>query len=233
MKRTRTFCLLLAFILMLSLCACGKTEPAPAAVPVETSHAGKPAETAEPTTEIMVETEAPVSDESLVDDPAWDMLEGLGKVQTENGVFFVTITIPANFIGESVTQESIDTNAGPDSYTSGKLNDDGSVTYKLTKKQHKAMMDLYTKSIDEALQELVDSPDYAFTSITHNADFTVFDASLSTSEVGITESYMVLGLYMYGGIYGIFSGREVDNIVVNLYGPDGSLISTANSSEMG
>ena len=63
--------------------------------------------------------------------------------------------------------------------------------------------------------------------------YTSFDAYLSTSQVGITESFMVLSFYMYGGIYSLFSGENVDNISVNFYGPDGNLIRTANSSEMG
>ena len=103
----------------------------------------------------------------------------------------------------------------------------------MTEKLKTRMLDEFTKSIDDGLQELVDSPDYAFTKITHNSDFTSFDAYLSTEEVGFTESFMVIGFYMYGGIYSIFSGRTVDNIAVNYYSASGNLISTANSSEMG
>lgn len=131
-----------------------------------------------------------------------------------------------------MTQESIDANAG-ETYTSGKLNDDGSVTYKMTKKQHKAMLELTAEQIDSALQELVDSEEYAFTSITHSKDFTSFDVTLSTGELGLTEGFMTLGFYMYGGMYALLTGSEADNITVRYYAPDGSLINTANSSEMG
>lgn len=103
----------------------------------------------------------------------------------------------------------------------------------MTKKQHKAMLEEFTKTIEEGLQELVSSPDYAFTEITHNSDFTVFDAHLSTEEVGITESFMALGSYMYGGIYSVFSGHDAQNITVNYYSPNGTLIRAANSSDMG
>ncbi len=221
----KTICLLLAVFLVLSLCACGNEKPTD-----NSSVVSGPEETTE-----QEETPTPEptpSEEDLIDDPAWDELFSLGKVETENGLLFVRLTVPADIVGDSITQESIDANAG-ETYISGKLNEDGSVTYKMTKKQHKAMLDQFTATIEEGLQELVDSPDYAFTEITHNSDFTVFDAHLSTEEVGFTESFMVMAFYMYGGIYSIFSGHDAQNIAVNYYSPNGTLISTANSSNMG
>ncbi len=224
----RFVCLLLVVLMVLSLCACGKANTNEPVDPTAT-----PAVEATPAAEApAAPSEAPVSEESLVDDPAWDQLEALGKVTTENGVFYVTMTVPADMVGTETTQASLDAEAG-ENYTSAKLNDDGSVTYKMTKKQHKAMMDEFTKAIEEGLQEMVDSPDYAFTKITHNADYTSFDAYLSTNEVGMTEGFMTLAFYMYGGFYSLFSGKATDNVAVNFYAPDGNLISTANSSEMG
>ena len=70
--------------------------------------------------------------EELSDDSAWEQLESLGKIVTENGIFYVYITLPAELINRDITQESIDAEAG-EAYTSGMLNEDGSVTYKLTK----------------------------------------------------------------------------------------------------
>lgn len=222
---------LLALLLVFSLCACGGSPSAGGTTTTNTdTTATGNTETA--TTSSQEETPASVNEEDAIDDSAWDELESLGRIETENGLFYVSITLPAEFVGSDITQESIDANAG-EMYTSGKLNDDGSVTYKMTKKQHKAMLDNIIQSIDEGLQEMVDSSDYAFTKITHNDDFTVFDAYLSTEEVGFTEGFMAMGFYMYGGMYGLFSGHQTDNIAVNYYSPSGNLISTANSSEMG
>ena len=238
--RKRMICCALALCLLLSLCACGSSKapatqaPAPAAesgkettvpsdsgVPAENTDANEPADT----------TPEPESEDDGIDDAAWDTLESMGKIETENGLFYVSITLPADFVDEDITQESIDANAG-EIYTSGKLNDDGSVTYKMTKKQHKAMLDGITESIETSLQDLVDSSDNAFTKIDHNSDFTTFDAYLSTEELGFAESFMVLSFYMYGGMYSIFTGNEVDNVSVNFYSAGGELISTANSSDM-
>ena len=82
----------------------------------------------------------------------------------------------------------------------------------------------------ETLKALVENPDYAFTEITYNEDLTVFDVHLSSEKVGYMEGFMALGFYMYGGLYATYSGNEGAVITVNYYGPDGSLISSANSS---
>ncbi len=211
-------CALMACAMLMSLCACGgKTT--------------QPSESPEIADE-QVEATPEVKEEDMIDNESWDKLESLGQIQTENGLMYVSITLPAEFVGEDITQESIDANAG-ETYTSGKLNDDGSVTYKMTKKQHKAMLDLTAEQIDTALKELVDNEEYAFTSVEHNKDFTSFDVTLSTDEVGINESLMTLAFYMYGGMYSLFTGGEVENVAVNYYSPNGDLISTANSSDMG
>ena len=170
--------------------------------------------------------------EELSDDSAWEQLESLGKIVTENGIFYVYITLPAELINRDITQESIDAEAG-EAYTSGMLNEDGSVTYKLTKKQHKVMLDSLTESLEESLQELVDSSDYSFTRIDHNEDFTVFDAYLSTEGVGFAETFTIIIFYYSGGMYALFTGSDVQNIAINFYSSSGNLISTVNSSEMG
>ena len=236
----RLFCIILVICMLLALSACGGSnapaaEPAAPAAPVQ--------ETTSPDTNSNTPTDnqppekqpesapEPANPDEEIENEAWDQLESLGKIETENGLFYVSITLPAELVAEDVTQESIDAKAG-ESYTSGKLNDDGSVTYKMTKKQHKAMVDGIVESIDSSLQEMVDSPDYAFTKITHNGDFTSFDAYLSTEEVGLVEGFMVLGFYMYSGMYSVFTGHEVDNVAVNFYSASGKLINTANSADM-
>ena len=238
--RKRMTCIALALCMLLSLCACGSSKAPVSETPTPATETGKetaaPSEPKEPTENTASDepadtTPEPESEDDGVDNAAWDTLESMGKIETENGLFYVNITLPADFVGEDVTQESIDAKAG-ETYTSGKLNDDGSVTYKMTKKQHKAMLDGITESIETSLQDMVDSSDNAFTKIDHNSDFTSFDAHVSTEELGFAESFMVLGFYMYGGMYGIFTGKEVDNISVNFYSASGKLINTANSSDM-
>lgn len=246
MKKIIAF--MLAAAMLLSMTACGKeaaeADPGaetPAAAPTEPVKAEKeekeekkPEQQAkepekQPEAEPVPEAPEPAEEEEIVDE-AWDELESLGNIETENGVLLVSITMPADLVGE-ITQEELDAEAGEE-FVSAKLNDDGSVTYKLTKKQHKAMLDEFSAGLDEALQEMVDDEEYAYTEIRHNADFTEFDVTLSTDEVGLMESIMSLAFYMYAGFYGIFSGQEPENVAINYYNPGGELIETANSADM-
>ncbi len=207
--------LVLAFIMLFSVWACNGIS----AVAAETR---------------VSDNELPVTQsdqEASTDDSAWERLESIGRIVTENGIFYVYITMPAEFIESNITQESIDAEAG-ERYTSGILNEDGSVTYKLTKAQHRAILENITESIDESLQEMVDSSDYTFTRITHNDDFTVFDAFLSTNEVSFTEGFAVIAFYMYGGIYALLAGNDDLDIEVNYHDSSGNIIYSANSSDL-
>lgn len=170
-------------------------------------------------------------DDDKVENVVWDELEKMGKIESESGLFYVKITLPADFVGSEITQESLDKEKGEE-YTSATLNPDGSVTYKMTKKQHKVMLDTLAESFDTGIQEIIDSPDFVFTEITHNDDFTVFDAHISTEEIGIAERFMAVGFFVYGGIYALFSGHGEQNITVNFYSQSGKLLETLNSSEM-
>ena len=214
---------LLASFLAIAVCGCSSAETA-----VSENSSDEPVTE---TQEADQQEETVTQEEDMIDDPAWDTFESLGQVETENGLFFVSVTLPADLVGEDVTQESIDAGAG-ETYTSGTLNEDGSVTYKMTKRQHKNMLETLTESIDEALKEMCDSDDYAISEITHNNDYTEFDVKLTTEELGLAEGFLVLGLYMYGGMYSIFRGKQSD-IKVNYYSASGELLETANSADLG
>ena len=159
-------------------------------------------------------------------------LEAIGEVEVENGILTVSITMPKDFVTEEITQEKLDADAG-DNYLSAKLNQDGSVTYKMTKAQHRTMLDGITEGMEEFFQEMINDESRGFTEIKHNDTYSVFDVTMDTDTVGLGDSFTVLVFYMYGGMYGIFSGNKVDNVIVNFYDPAGNLIESGNSAEQG
>ena len=168
------------------------------------------------------------SEDSLQND--LDELSKIGEVEVKDGILTVSITLPSSFLGD-VTQEDLDNEAGA-SYVSAKLNDDGSVTMKLTMAQYEEMMREIIEEVDSSINELKDDENCNITDIKHNDDYTVFDVTLSSNEVGLYDAFSVIGFYMYGGIYAAFAGNTVDKIVVNFYDPDGNLITTSDSSEL-
>ena len=51
--------------------------------------------------------------------------------------------------------------------------------------------------------------------------------------LGFDESFSVLGFYMFGGMYNIFNGSEVDNIHVDfIYEATGEVFNSADSKDM-
>lgn len=161
-------------------------------------------------------------------------LEAMGDFNTEKGLFNVELNIPKEFVGEK-TQDELDTTAKELGYKSITLNDDGSATYVMTKKQHKTMMDGVKESLNSTLQDMVGSEDYPnYTNISTNADFTEFEITTKSTELDFGESFSVLGFYMYGAMYNAFNGTQVDNISVTFINADsGDVIDQLNSKDMG
>ena len=202
---------LLVFALVFSLCACGSSGK------TESTTAPAIADAAPPSTQ--------EGEEAVIED--------IGKVEVEQKLLSVEITVPADFVGET-TQADLDANVSAGKFLSAKLNDDGSVTYKMTKGQHKEVMEGIKQSIEEALDEMIASEDYSFTKIEPNADFTKFAVTTTSSELNLAESFSVLAFYMYGGMYNIFNGTEVENIAVDFINEaTGQIINSANSRDMG
>ena len=99
----------------------------------------------------------------------WDRLAAIGDVQVENGIMTVSLTVPAD-LAQNTTQETIDAGIGTQ-YQSAVRNEDGSITYKMTKAQHQAMVEQLAMSFDRSLQELVDDENHMISNITRNDDF--------------------------------------------------------------
>lgn len=175
-------------------------------------------------------TEQSVSEEST----ETSTLDSIGDVKVEKELFDVNLTIPSDFVGET-TQEELNKVAEEKGYKSVTLNEDGSATYVMTKSQHKDMMQSTSDSIEESLNEMIGSEDYPnFTSIEHNDDFTEFTVITKSTELDMNESFSVMPLYMYGGMYNIFNGTPADNVHVDFVNADsGEIIESSDSDDAG
>lgn len=175
-----------------------------------------------------VETSSPLESETVEDSlqEDEDELSAIGDVEVENGILTVSITLPASLVKDA-TQEDLD-NDTSGTYQSAKLNDDGSVTMKLTKTQYKEMLASIFQELDACIKEISESDDYNIDKVEHNDDFSKFDVTLSTDEVGLYDSIASLAFYMYGGMYQIFKGSKSANVVVNYYDTNGALIESSD-----
>ena len=210
--KNRIIALTLALLLVLSLAGCGSSEPQTSA-------------TTQAATDSTISTETTTG---------FDDLEALGEMEVDQNFFTVEITVPAEFIDEGTTQESLDTQVSTSGYISATLNDDGSVTYVMTKAAHNEMMNGIRDTLQQSLSEMVGSEEFpSFTKVEANDDFTQFTIETTSTELGLVESFSVLGFYMFGGMYHAFNGTQVDDIAVTFINADtGETVGEAHSSDM-
>ena len=167
------------------------------------------------------------------DEIGLEELETLGEIETEDGLLNVEMTFPPDFVGET-TQEELNQLAITDGFISITLNDDGSATYIMTKNKHKKLLEETRVSFESSLEEMIGSSDYPeIVSIKANDNFTEFTVVTKNTELSFSESFSVISFYMMGGMYGIFSGEEVDDVNVKFVNESsGEIISQSNSNDM-
>lgn len=155
------------------------------------------------------------------------------EIEVDENLLTIELTIPADYIGET-TQEELDKTADENDYKSITLNEDGSATYVMTKRQHKELMNEMASDIDASLEELVGSEDYPnFTKIEANDDYSSFTITTASTELDLNESFSVMVFYMYGGMYNAFNGTTVENVHVDFVNADsGEIISSSDSSDI-
>ena len=172
------------------------------------------------------QTSAEANTESVSD------LSAISDINVEKELFDVTITIPSDYIGET-TQDELDKTANENGYKAT-LNDDGSVTYVMTKKQHEKMVADVAEIINTSVADMIASEDYPnITDITANDDFTLFTITTKSEQPDFAESLSVLAFYTYGGMYNLFNGTTVENIHVEFVNADsGEVISSSDSKDM-
>lgn len=176
-----------------------------------------------------VENETATSATNTIEEDLEDFA-AIGDVEVEELGDLVTITLPVEFVGETITQADLDVAKGED-YVDATLNSDGSVTYVLTKEQHDYMIQDVRAEIQKGLDNLIADENLAVDDIKVNDDLSIYDVSLSTEEIGMTESFSVMGLFMYSGMYHIMNNSQVDDVSVNFYNPAGEIIDTFNLTD--
>ncbi len=157
--------------------------------------------------------------------------ESQQSIEVEKELFDVKVTLPADVVGE-ITQEELD--AESDHFHSATLNEDGSVTFVMSKSQHKELLKELAASIQDELDKMPGSEQLPnVTKVEANKGFTVFTVTTSSQELSIQESFSVLNFYVYGGMYGLFSQEDVDNIHVDFVNAaTGEIIESADSSSL-
>lgn len=164
----------------------------------------------------------------------------LGNVDSQKNLFSVEVTIPAQFYENSdsrpLSQDDVDKTVSELSFKSGKLNDDGSVTYKMSKAQHEEFLKSYKDSVDSTISDMLnDENNESLTDITYNDNLTQFTISVDGEKFSMLDMFNALAFYIEGTYYQLFNFIPIDDVdvQVNFINKDtGEVIETARMSEM-
>ncbi|MED4531796.1 hypothetical protein [Metabacillus fastidiosus] len=135
-------------------------------------------------------------------------------VDVKKGLLNVEITLPASmFEGQDI--DTVIADAKKEGVTEVTKNEDGSLTYKMTKAKHKEMMQELEKSILETIEETKNSKDYvSIKDITHNDSFSEFTLIVDKAKYeNSMDGFAALGLGMSGMMYQIYNGSDPDTKV--------------------
>ncbi|MFC0561336.1 hypothetical protein [Halalkalibacter alkalisediminis] len=190
MKKAITLMMLALFFAMISGC-------------------GEPEAMDEVVTEEEVEP-APVEEGEVVDEDQ--------SVDVDKGLLNVVITIPPSMI-EGQDLEQLIADAEEAGVREATENEDGSLTYEMSRATHNEMMKEMEERINENLEEIKESEDYpsiqdvtahnSYSEFTLVVDQEAFENSL--------DGFAALGLAMTGMYYQLFNGDDPDHIKVTVH----------------
>ncbi|PWU69256.1 hypothetical protein DLJ74_04525 [Gracilibacillus dipsosauri] len=135
-------------------------------------------------------------------------------VEVDKNLLSVEVTIPSSMI------ESTDESIAKAEEEGLKVteNEDGSLTYKMSKSKHKEMMNEIKKQLDQSMEEIKTSGDFpSIQDITSNEDFSEFH--LSVDREGYENSmdgFAVLGIGITGMMYQLYDGASPDDYDVTI-----------------
>ena len=157
------------------------------------------------------------------------------SVGVDKGLLNVEVTVPATFLeGEDI--DTVVAQAKEDGIKDVKKNDDGSVTYKMTKAQHKEMMQEMKASVTEYVDELINDEDFAsIKDVEYNKDFSKFTVKVDKEAFENSfDGFAAMGLAMSGMFYQLYDGVDAEKLNVTIDTVDqstGEVFGTVNYPE--
>ncbi|AUD13073.1 MULTISPECIES: hypothetical protein [unclassified Planococcus (in: firmicutes)] len=138
-----------------------------------------------------------------------------GGVSVDEGLFNVEVTIPSSFFeGEDPEQVA----ANVDNAEEAIVNEDGSITYKMSKAQHEEMMEEVATSVEEATATITESGDYPSIQAietSDNYDHFIVQVDREAYENSF-DGFATMTLGVVGSLYQLFNGEDPDSYEVTI-----------------
>ena len=150
------------------------------------------------------------------------------SIEVDKGLLSVEVTLPASmFEGEDI--ESTIAEAEEDGIAV-KKNQDGSLTYKMSKSKHKQMIKEMKTDLLKSIDEMKTSGDYpSVQEITHNKSFSKFTLVVDKAAYENSfDGFAAFGLGISGMYYQLFKGVDSDNLKVKIFVKDAATAEVFN-----
>lgn len=130
----------------------------------------------------------------------------------------VEVTLPVSFVGEGIDIEMLEADAEEMGIEDVKLNDDGSVTYKMTESAHEEWLSEITTEIETSLTEMVESGDFvSIKDITANNDYTEFTITVDQAAFENSfDGFAAFGIGISSSFYQLLDGKDPENYNVTI-----------------
>lgn len=218
----RSIAALTALALVVGACGAAEETGADSTPPAasQQEEADRPAGAAtEPDVDASGPQDAATEDDTAAGDESDDLseLEAVGDVEVDRGLLSVEITIPADLAGEAdidglvseMAAEGID-------ISDARRNPDGSITYKMSRGDHRRLMANLRESFQEGFDEVpADFP--SVQSLTANDDLTRFRMTVDRAAFENSfDGFVVFLPLIAAGLYAAFDGRDPEDLRVEI-----------------
>lgn len=138
------------------------------------------------------------------------------SVEVDKGLLNVEVTLPASlFEGEDVDATIAEVEKEGIQVTK---NEDGSLTYKMSKSQHKDMLKELETGVIESIEEMKTSEDFvSIQDITYNPSFSEFTMIVDKAAYeNSMDGFAAFGLGLSGMYYQLFNGTDAEDYQVKI-----------------
>jgi hypothetical protein len=153
------------------------------------------------------------------------------NVEVDKNLLSVEVTIPASMV-ES-TEDTLA--AAEEEGLKVTENEDGSLTYKMSKAKHKELLSEIGSQIDQSIEEYKTSGDFvSIQDVVANKDYSEFIVVVNEADYeNSMDGFIVLGLGVSGMMYQLYDGKSADNynVEINVENENGEVLSTVNYPE--
>lgn len=146
--------------------------------------------------------------------------EGIG---VDKGLLNVEVTLPASFLEGDDIEEVIE-KAKADGVSKVTKNEDGSLTYKMSKSKHKEMLSEMEESISEYVDELENDDDFpSIKEVSYKRNFQEFTLKVEKEVFENSfDAFATIGIGFVGMYYQVFEGKDLEKNKVTIHLQDAS-----------